>query len=341
MKFARVTSALVALLMATSLFAGCGSKATDTAAQTTGANTAAAASSAEGTAADPGKKITIGITVQDMSNEFITMLKEAMELQFKKYPNVEYIINDAEAKPDKQVSQMDNFVSQKVDAIICNPADANAMIPAIENAVKAGIPVITLSSDISKNVGQFWSGSENESAGEIEAEYIAKKLNGKGNIAILRGPIGHFAEIGRFAGYKKVFDKYPDIKIVFDQTGNWQREQAMSIMENWLQSGKQIDAVLAQNDGMALGALKAVQDAGLKDKITVAGVDAIKDALDSVKAGELDATTFQDAIGQANGAVDMAVKAGSGEQIQPNVIPFELVTKENVDTFYSRIELPK
>lgn len=339
MKFAKVTSALVGLLMVTSLFAGCGSKATESATQST--STEAAVTSSAETSVDTAKKITVGITVQDMSNEFITMLKESMELQFKKYPNVEYIINDAEAKPDKQVSQMDNFVSQKVNAIICNPADANALIPAIENAVKAGIPVITLSSDISKNVGQFWSGSQNESAGEIEAEYIAKKLNGKGNVAVLRGPIGHFAEIGRFAGYKKVFDKYPDIKVVFDQTGNWQREQAMSIMENWLQSGKQIDAVLAQNDGMALGALKAVQDAGKKDKIIVAGVDAIKDALDSVKAGELDATTFQDAIGQANGAVDMAVKAGNAETIQPNIIPFELVTKENADSYYARIELPK
>jgi len=339
MKFAKVTSVLVALLMVTSSFAGCGSKATESVESTNSAVTSTVAT--ESASVDTAKKITIGITLQDMSNEFITMLDESMKIQFKKYPNVEYIINDAEAKPDKQVSQMDNFISQKVNAIICNPADANALIPAIENAIKAGIPVITLSSDISKNVGQFWSGSENESAGEIEAEFIAKKLNGKGNVAIIRGPIGHFAEIGRFAGYKKVFDKYPDIKVVFDQTANWQREQAMSIMENWLQTGKQIDAVLAQNDGMALGALKAVQDAGKKDKIIVAGVDAIKDALDSVKAGELDATTFQDAIGQANGAVDMAVKAGNGETIVANIIPFELVTKENAETYYARIELPK
>jgi inositol transport system substrate-binding protein len=321
-KFSKVSSLLLAIVMMLSL---------------TGFVNTTGAKSAKATNA---KKIVIGITVQDMSNEFITMLKEAMQIQFKKYPTVQYIINDAEAKPDKQVSQMDNFISQKVNAIICNPADAEALIPAIKDAIKAGIPVITLSSDVSKNVGQFWSGSENESAGQIEAQYIADKLKGKGNIAVLRGPIGHFAEIGRFKGYKKVLDKYPGLKVVFDQTGNWNREEAMSIMENWLQTGKKIDAVLAQNDGMALGALKAVTDAKMKNKIMVVGVDAIKDALDSVKAGKLDATTFQDAIGQAYGAVDMAVKVANGQKIKPNIIPFELVTKKNVAGYYARIKLP-
>jgi inositol transport system substrate-binding protein len=336
MKFAKISAILVAMVMVVSLSA-CGTPAAPAAAP---AVTAAAETQAAAPTASAAKELVIGVTVQNMSDEFITMLKGAMELEIKKYPNAKLVINDAEAKPDKQVSQMDNFVSQKVNAIICNPADAEALIPAIEGAVKAGIPVITLSSDVSKNVGQFWSGSENESAGEIEAKYLVDKLNGKGNIAILRGPIGHFAEIGRFKGYKKVLDANPGIKVIYDQTGNWQREQAMSIMENWLQSGKQIDGVLAQNDGMVLGALKAITDAGKKGKIIVAGIDAIKDALDAVKAGDLDATTFQDAIGQAYGAVDMAVKAGNGEKIQPNIIPFELVTKDNVDKYYDRIKLP-
>jgi inositol transport system substrate-binding protein len=287
------------------------------------------------------KKIVVGVTVQNLSDEFITMLKEAMMIQAKKYPNLELIINDAEAKPDKQASQMDSFISQKVDAIIINPADANALTPSIESAIKAGIPVITLSSDAAQDVGQKWSGSRNEDAGQLAMQYVADKLGGKGNLAILRGPIGHFAEIGRFAGYKTVLDNNPDMKILYDQTGNWQREQGMSIMENWLQTGKKIDAVVAMNDAMALGALKAIEDAGKKGQIIVIGIDAIKDALDSVKAGGLDATFFQDAIGQAQGAVDMAVKAASGEEIQPNIIPFEAVTAENVDTYYDRISLKK
>jgi len=209
----------------------------------------------------------------------------------------------------------------------------------VESAINSGIPVITLSSDISKEVGQVWSGSENYSAGKIQAEYIVKELNGKGNIVILRGPMGHLAEIERYEGYMNILKKYPSINIVYDQTANWQREQAMAIMENWLQSGKKIDAVLSQNDAMMLGALKAIEESGKQDKIITAGIDAIEEALDAIKAGRLDATCFQDSRGQAFAAVEMAIKASKGEKIQSNIIPFELVTKNNVNDYYDRIRI--
>jgi inositol transport system substrate-binding protein len=155
----------------------------------------------------------------------------------------------------------------------------------------------------------------------------------------LRGPIGAVAEIGRYEGYKQVLDKYPNVKVVFDQTGNWSREQGLSIMENWLQTGTEINAVVAQNDEMILGALKAVEDAGKKPQIIMAGIDAIPDALRSVQAGRLDLTVFQDAIGQAYGSLDLAVKAAKGEKIQKTDIPFELVTKQNVASYWDRIKL--
>ena len=286
------------------------------------------------------KQIVVGCTLQNMSEEFMAMLKGAMEIQLQEYNNVRLIVNDGEGRPDKQASQLDSFVAQKVDAVIICPADANALIPAIESVVKAGIPVIACSADVTSNVGQVWVGSENENGGEIEAQYIVERLKGNGSIAILRGPLGHFAEQERFAGYAKVLKANPGIKVVFDQTANWQRDQAMSLVENLLTSGTQIDAILCQNDGMALGALEAVKAAGKKGSIIVAGIDAIKDALDSIKAGELDATCFQDAIGQGKGALAMAVRAAKGEKIQRTNIPFELVTKSNVDSYYSRIKLP-
>ena len=285
-------------------------------------------------------EIVIGCTLQNMSEEFMTMLKGAMEMQLKEYDNVRLVVNDGEGRPDKQASQLDSFVAQKVGAVIISPVDAGALAPAVKSVVDAGIPVITCSADVEGDMGQVWVGSENENGGEIEAQFIADRLGGKGNIAILRGPLGAFAEQGRFAGYEMVLKKYPDIKVVFDQTANWQREQAMSMVENLLTSGNRIDAILCQNDGMALGALEAVKAAGKKDVIVIAGIDAIKDALDSIKAGELDATCFQDAIGQGKGALDMAVRAARGETIQRTNIPFELVTAENVDSYYSRIKLP-
>ncbi len=287
-----------------------------------------------------GGEIVVGCTLQNLSEEFMAMLKGAMEIQLQEYDNVRLIVNDGEGKPDKQASQLDSFITQKVDAVIICPIDAGALAPAVKAVTDAGIPVITCSADVDGDMGQVWVGSENQNGGAIEAKFVADKLGGKGNVAVLRGPLGSFAEQGRFAGYESVLKDYPGIEIVFDQTANWQREQAMSMVENLLTSGAKIDAILCQNDGMALGALEAVKAAGKKGEIVIAGIDAIQDALDSVKAGELDATCFQDAIGQGKGALIMAVKAANGEKIEHTNIPFELVTKDNVDSYYSRIKLP-
>ncbi len=311
----------LATLIAGSLFAGGGKEEPEEAAATR-------------------DQIVIGITLQDLSNEWIAMLKDAiLKRQKDLYPYVQLIINDAQGDAAKQDAQMNSFISQKVDAIITCPRDANACIPGIQAAVEAGIPVITLSADAAQPVGQVWIGSSNPYGGRIEMQWVIDKLGGKGNIAILRGPIGAVAEIGRYQGYKEVLDKYPNVKVVFDQTGNWSREQGLSIMENWLQTGTKIDAVVAQNDEMVLGALKAVEDAGKQDEIIMAGLDAIPDALQAVQDGRLDLTVFQDSIGQAYGSLDMAVKAAKGEKIQETDIPFELVTKDNVADYWDRIKL--
>ena len=208
-------------------------------------------------------QITIGITLQDLSNEYIAMLKDAIiKRQQDLYPDIKMIINDAQGNAEKQDSQMNSFISQKVDAIIVCPRDAFAIIPSIEAAVKADIPVITLSALAAKKVGQVWIGSANEDGGELEMQFVADSLGGNGKVAILRGPIGASAEIGRFAGYERVLKKNPGLEVVFDQTGNWSREEGMSIMENWLQTGVKLDAVVAHNDEMILGALMAAEAAG-------------------------------------------------------------------------------
>lgn len=342
MKTRKLLALALSAVMASALFTGCGSTPSSSApAPAPESSNAASTPEAEPSSTADKEEIVIGCTLQNLSEEFMTMLKGAMEIKLKEYDNVKLVVNDAESKPDKQASQLDSFVAQKVDAVIISPVDADALAPAVKSVVDAGIPVITCSADVTGDMGQVWVGSENENGGQIEAEFVAEQLGGKGNVAILRGPLGAFAEQGRFKGYEAAFANYPDIEIVFDQTANWQREEAMALVENWLTTGTQIDAILCQNDGMALGALEAVKAAGKKDEIIIAGIDAIQDALDSIKAGELDATCFQDAIGQGEGALEMAVKAANGEKIERNNIPFELVTKDNVDGYYSRIKLPE
>ncbi len=275
-------------------------------------------------------EIVIAGTLQDMSNEFMVMLKDAMDATIVEYPNVKLQMLDGEGSPEKQVAQIENFIAQKVDAIILCPQDGTALVPAVKQAIDAGIPVITVSADIDENVGQVLVGSNHFDAGVMEAEYVVEKLGGKGNVAYLRGPIGHFAEVQRFDGTKSIFDKYPDIKIVYDQTGNWDRDQGMSLMENWLQAGEKIDCVMAQNDEMVLGAITALEGANLNESTLTVGIDAIPDAILAVEEGRLNATIFQDAFGQGSGALKVAIKAAMGEKVESVVIPWALVTPENV-----------
>lgn len=333
----KIIALLLAFVMVLGLVACGGSNENETAKAETPAPEAPAP---EAPASDTDDEIVIGCTLQNLSEEFMIMLQGAMEAEQKNHTNVKLTVNDAESDSAKQTSQLESFIAQGVDAVIISPVDADAMAPAVKAVVDAGIPCICVSADVNGDQGQVWVGSENQQAGEVQMTYVAEQLGGKGKIAVLRGPLGAFAEQGRFEGYETILADYPEIEIVFDQTANWQREEAMALVENWLTTGTEINAIVCQNDGMALGALEAVKAAGKFGEINVTGIDAIEDALNSIKAGELNATCFQDALGQGTEALRMAIKAANGEPIERNNIPFELVTAENVDGYYDRIKLP-
>jgi inositol transport system substrate-binding protein len=152
---------------------------------------------------------------------------------------------------------------------------------------------------------------------------------------MIHGYMGQAAQIKRAQGAREVLAKHPGLSLIAEQTAEWDRAKAMSLMENWIQSlGNEVQAVFAQNDEMAMGALLALEQAKMKDRVVVVGVDAIADALQAVKEGRLDATVFQDAQGQGHGAVDTAVKLARGEAVPAElVIPFQLVTQANVSQF--------
>lgn len=283
------------------------------------------------------KGITIGASMLSLQSEFVVNVKDAMQARAKEV-NVDLIVNDAQRTAEKQVQQIETFISQKVDAIILNPCEVEASSPAVEKARAAGIPVINVNSETSASPDGF-VGSRDEESGEIAMEQIAKLIGGKGNIVIMDGYMGQAAQIKRAIGAKTILAKYPDIKILAEQTAEWDRAKAMSLMENWIQSyGDKINAVFAHNDEMGMGALQALEQAKLKDKVIVVSIDAIADALQAVKDGRLNATVFQDAKGQGAGAVDLAIKFAKKEpvDIKEIFIPFQLVTKENADAFIAK-----
>ena len=275
----------------------------------------------------------IGVSYQNLQNEFIVNIAKAVEAKAKDL-DVTLIESDGQGKAEVQISQVENFIAQHVDAILLIPFDKEGCVPAVQKAVAAKIPLVVFNAQVANvDLANTYVGSDDIEAGRIEMQYIADLLKGKGNIAIIHGPNGHSAEVQRTEGNKEILKKYPDIKVLFEQTANWDRAQALSLTENWLQTGRPLNAVVAQNDEMALGAYKAIEAAGKAKEIPVIGIDAIADALKSVKDGKMAATVFQDAHGQGATAVEMAVKILKGEDVPKLVnIPFKLITKENVDS---------
>jgi len=279
-------------------------------------------------------RIAIGISYQNLQNEFIINIQDAVRAEAKKL-DVDLVESDGQGKAENQISQVENFITRGVDAVILNPYDKEGSAHAVDLAVQAHKPIVVVNAIVSNlDKANAYVGSEDAEAGKIAAQRIMDVLHGKGKIAVIHGPNGHSAEVQRSDGIRQVLAKYPDAKIVVEQTANWDRVQALNLMENWLASGQKIDAVIAQNDEMALGALKAIEAAGKQNDIAVIGIDAIPDALKAVADGKMVGTVFQDAKGQGAMAVDMAVQLAQGKQVNhDNYIPFQLVTKENVASF--------
>jgi len=280
-----------------------------------------------------GKKLVIGSTMLSMQNEFVVNVSDEMEAKAKEL-GIELITVDAERSALRQVEQVESFIAQGVDAIVMNPCEVEASSPAVKLALDAKIPIINVNSETSTRPTAFVGSDDTESA-RIAMNYIVKKLNGKGNIIMMHGYMGQAAQIKRDKGAKEILKANPGLKLLAEQSGEWDRAKAMSLTENWIQSfGTQINAIFAQNDEMGMGVVKALEAAGLKNKIIVVSIDAIPDALQAVKKGTLDATVYQNAKEQGGKAIETAVKAAKGESFEKEVlIPFQLVTKENLGEF--------
>jgi putative xylitol transport system substrate-binding protein len=262
-------------------------------------------------------------------------------------------IFDGRYSATTQNNQFDTIIAQKFDAIIFIPIDAQAGATAVKKARDAGIPVIVSNASVRSTVQNSYIGSNDVLGGQMEAEAVVKKLNGKGNVVIFDGPIGQSAQIERSQGIKNVLAKYPDVKILEEKTANWSRTEALNLMQNWLTAHPgQINGIVGENDEMALGAIKALEAAKIDPaSMAIAGIDGVSDAIIAVKQGQM-ASILQDANAQAQGALDLALRAKLGPSYQPQssiwkqyegkmgwedgtaknyAVPWTEVTKDNAD----------
>lgn len=282
----------------------------------------------------------IGVSMGYLTTNFQTLIANGMQ-DYAKAKGLDVQVVDAANDVNKQLDQVRNFAAGSVSAIIVDPVDSDGTPAMSKIAEDAGIPLIYVNiqpTDLSSlGKRQAFVGSNETESGTLQTKEVCRMLGGKGDVVIMVGDLSSQAARQRTQDVHDVLKtgECSGIKVVREQVGNWSRVDGADLVSNWLTSGLAFDAVIANNDEMALGAIAAIKNSGgSTDKTIVAGIDATPDALQAMKSGDLKVTVFQDAKAQGQGAVDTALKAIKGEQIDREVwIPFKLVTKDNMVQF--------
>lgn len=288
--------------------------------------------------AEVREKIKIGVCIADSNDKFKSYMFKEMKDYSQSLSNVEIEYVDAKMDSNTQLAQVENFISGGVDVLVVNPVDRGSTNPISDKAKAAGIPIVSFNNNFeNQNDIECSIDSDLKQSGILEMEYLAKKVNYKGNVAIIMGTMGQDGQRLRTQAFHEVIDKYSDMKIVAEQTAQWNRYKGKALMESWLESGKDINVVACENDEMAIGALMAIEEAGKLGKITVGGIDATPDALDCLKRGKLAVTVFPNGSGQSQAVLDTAVKVAKGEKVEKTInFGNELVTQEYADTYIAK-----
>ncbi len=288
----------------------------------------------------------IGVSMAN-SDTFLTVLRKGIE-SAAGAANQPVQIEIADDDVAKQLSQIQNFIAAKVDAVIVNAVDTSATAPMTKLANDAGIPIVYVNrqpADVDNlGKGAFVASNEVDS-GTLETKEVCRLLKEAGkteaNILIMVGDLANQAAVQRTKDIHDV-NAGPDcgvkLNVLDEQTAVWDPVKAQDLMTNWIAAGHKPDAVIANNDNMAIGAINAMKAAGWDMKsVIVGGIDATQEALAYMKAGDLDITVFQDAAGQGGGAVSAAMALAKGEKVETKVwIPFQLVTPANIGDFMAK-----
>ena len=302
---------LLACVMALALTTGCGGK------------TDAPAAPAEGdsnTGSDSaGSAYKIALIQQHQTNAFQIAVTEAAEAKAAEL-GVELKILSADQDAATQISQIEQCVSEGYQAILFEPVDPDGLRDAAKNAADAGVVVINIISACTdwESAGiSAVSYGNNVKAGETEMQQVADLLGGKGNIAILTGPSADAGGLQRMEGYETILAKYPDIvQVVSPADCAWDTAQAQATVESWL-SAYDLDAIVCENDGMAVGAGNA---AGANSGIIISGVDGTPDGFEAIKDGRITGTVSQNGGAMAANGVEAAVTLLSGGTLETNVL---------------------
>jgi ribose transport system substrate-binding protein len=282
------------------------------------------------------KKFVVGFVPRAFVSVYFVTMADAVKEAAAKNPHIDVqVVAPMDQKDiEGQIRIVEDLTMKKVDLLAVSVNDPKALIPSLKEAQAAGIPVIILDA-ITPYPGievLALIGSNNEDGGEIVGQNVLELFKGKAKMAILEGVPGQYANEMRLKGFRKVVKDHPGIKVVASQPANWQRELAMTTMENMLQANPDIELVWGVNDGMALGALKAIKDAGALDRIKILGYNGDKEAVEAVAAGNLYSTILQQPaeIGRMVITIAEKIRTGKKSEIKPVItIPIVNVKKDN------------
>lgn len=303
----RLLAMLMAGAMTLGVATGCGNTATNDS-----QNSDASTDSTDGA-------YKIALIQQHQTNAFQIAVSEAAEAKAKEM-GVDLTILSADQDAATQISQIEQCVSEGYNAILFEPVDPDGLCDAAKSAADAGVVVINIISACTdwENYGiSAVSYGDNVKAGETEMQHVADLLGGKGNIAILTGPSGDSGGLQRMEGYENILKNYPDmVQVVAPADCQWDTASAQATVESWL-SAYDLDAIICENDGMAVGAGNA---AGANSGIVIAGVDGTPDGFEAIKDGRITGTVSQNGGAMAANAIEAAVTLLDGGTLDENVI---------------------
>jgi inositol transport system substrate-binding protein len=284
------------------------------------------------------QKTLIAFARSESNDTWLSYLHDAFAAEFADKPEYEILWSDGQNDVARQQDNVNAAISQGAKAIVVVPIDTSSVSPIVRAAQEAKIPLVFVNRNpfvgSTPPEGVYYCGSDSVVAGRQQMEYLGELMGGTGEIAILMGQLNQEASQDRTRGVKEIIaEKYPGIRVVAEQTGNWMRNEGVNVVENWLTAYPNLRAIASNNDEMAMGALVAIESSG-RQGILVGGTDGNPDAVQAVKEGKLVCSVFQNAKGQGAGAADYVIRALKGETMESvNWVPYELITKENADDY--------
>ncbi|SDI17404.1 sugar ABC transporter substrate-binding protein [Desulfosporosinus hippei] len=312
---------VVSLLLMGTLLAGCSSSKPTT--------------PAPNDSASGEKTYKVAYIARAQSDSFAAWLANSVKEEATKYPNIKLEVFDGQANDDKENSMIENAITNKFDLIIVQPNSGESQRPYVEKVVQSGIFAITTNARISGIKGASSVDAQPYEQAAVNARAALTQIPQNAKVVVLKGPSGNFhADERRASWQKEFFDKRPDVKIVGEQIANWNKDEAMKYMEDWVQANDKIDAVIAMNDNMAAGALEVVKGNAKYTNMLAYGVDGTAEALFLIKEGRMTSTCLQNANELAEKMLDASNKLLTGAEKEINTdIGNPLVNKENVDQY--------